>query len=233
MSTIKKLSMSSRRKQVTSALTGLVFLVLSASALAQATGRKCEEGSMKDEKAGPACLLSHESLGSLDADAVYWNLDKYPSVEAAQRDKAGSGSVITAFGSIWLFTVGPSASRPTNGEHVAQVGPISVDKNTSYDAEFLKSTFSPGMTAPIHVHSGPEAFYAVSGDSCLETPDGVQVGRGPGNSMTVRGGPPMLLMALGPEPRKGFALILHDPALPPTTLVHNWTPKGLCQAQMR
>lgn len=42
----------------------------------------------------------------------------------------------------------------------------------------------------------------------------------------------MLLMALGHELRKGFALILHDSSQPPTTLVHNWTPKGLCKAEM-
>jgi hypothetical protein len=78
------------------------------------------------------------------------------------------------------------------------------------------------------VHSGPEAFYAISGDTCLETPDGVQVGRGPGNSIVVRGGPPMLLQAIGKEWRRGFALILHDASLPPTTLHDDWTPRNLC-----
>jgi hypothetical protein len=233
MSTTMKPSTSSRFKKITAVFATLISLFLSAPALAQATSRQCKDGNIEDEQAGPACLLSHESLGRLNVDSVYWSLDKYPSVEAAQQDAIRGSSVVKAFGNIWLFTVGPVASRPLNGEHVAQVGPISIDKNTSYDAEFLKSTFSPAMTAPIHVHSGPEAFYAVSGDTCLETPDGVQVGRGAGNSMVVRGGPPMLLMALGHEPRKGFALILHDPSYPPTTLVHHWTPKGLCQAEMR
>jgi quercetin dioxygenase-like cupin family protein len=233
MSSARKISMFSRIQQVSAVVAALMSCLLSSPAFGQATSRQCESGSIGDEQAGPACLLSHESLGKLNVDSVYWSLDKYPDVAAAQRDKALNGSVVKAFGSVWLFTVGPLGTRSPNGEHVAQIGPIAVDKNTSYDAEFLKSTFSPGMTAPIHVHSGPEAFYAVSGDSCLETPDGVQVGRGPGNSMVVRGGPPMLLMALGPEPRKGFALILHDSSLKPTTLVHDWTPKGLCQAAMR
>ncbi|SEO06568.1 Cupin domain protein [Duganella sp. CF517] len=220
-------------KHALCALAALLLLAVSTSASAQATSRRCEDASINEEQPGPACLLAHESLGRLNVDAVYWSLDKYPSVEAARRDSVKGGSIVKAFGSVWLLTVGHSASRPVNGEHVAEVGPISLDKDTSYDAEFLKSTFAPGMTAPIHVHSGPEAFYAVSGDSCLETPDGVQIGRGAGNTMIVRGGPPMLLMALGPEPRKGFALILHDPALAPTTLVHHWTPKGLCKAAMR
>lgn len=83
------------------------------------------------------------------------------------------------------------------------------------------------------VHSGPEAFYAISGDTCLETPDGVQMGRGPGNSLIVRGGPPMLLMATGNDTRKGFALILHNPAHPATTLVQDWQPKCLCRPAER
>lgn len=84
------------------------------------------------------------------------------------------------------------------------------------------------MTAPVHVHSGPEAFYAISGGSCLETPDGVQVARGAGHSLMVRQGPPMLLVAIGQETRQGFALILHGDGSPPTTLTSAWTPKGLC-----
>ena len=215
-------------------LTAAAFLLAaSAAAAAQATSRPCDADASKEEQAGPACLLSHLAIGSIAGDAVYWSLDTYPTADAAMKDRGVNGSVIKAFGKTWLFTIGPLAARPKHGERVADVGPIPVTATTSYDAEFLKSTFSPGMTAPLHVHSGPEAFFAVSGDTCLETPDGVQWGRGPGNSMVVRGGPPMQLVAPGPEPRKGFALILHDAKLPPTTLVHHWTPKGLCQAEKR
>jgi len=223
------LSISLIFKRATAAAVAVALLGFISSAAAQATARHCSAAGAQDGQAGPACLLAHQTVGKLELDSVYWILDRYPSIEAAERNKVGNGSVVSAFGSAWLFTVGPLQA----GAHTAQVGPILIEKNTSYDAEFLKSTFSPGMTAPIHVHSGPEAFYAVSGDTCLETPDGVQVGRGAGNSMVVRGGPPMLLMALGKEPRKGFALILHGASLPPTTLVHDWTPKGLCQAEMR
>ena len=210
----------------------MVLMLASSSPLAQATSRPCNADGLDNGRPGPACLLAHAPLGKPGADSLYWSLYNYPTVEAA-RAESGNGSVVSAFGKIWLFTVGPIGTRPPNGQHIADVGPMSVDRGVSYDTEFLQSIFSPGMTAPVHVHSGPEAFYAVSGDTCLETPDGVQVGRGAGNSMTVRGGPPMLLMALGPEPRKGFALILHDASLPPTTLVHNWAPKGLCQAERR
>lgn len=71
-----------------------------------------------------------------------------------------------------------------------------------------------------------------SGDTCLETPDGIKIGRGPGNSLMIQGGPPMLLMAIGSVPRRGFALILHDANKPPTTLTQAWQPQGLCARQL-
>jgi hypothetical protein len=85
------------------------------------------------------------------------------------------------------------------------------------------------MTAPLHMHSGPEAFYALHGDTCLESPDGVQQAKGPGNWLVIRGGSPMLLMATGTVERQGFALILHDASLPATTMTDQWHPTGRCR----
>jgi hypothetical protein len=213
------------------ALAGLMVAAGTSSALAQATSRTCVAGA--DEHPGPACLMAHLPLGKLQGPSVYWQLYTYPDLASARREQPANGVVTAAFGQVWLFVVGPKGSVHAHGERVGEVGPIPVDSDAAYAAEFLKSTFSPGMDAPVHVHSGPEAFYAISGDTCLETPEGVQFGRGPGNSLVVRGGPPMLLMAPGPAPRKGFAMILHDSALAPTTLVKHWTPKGLCRMQPR
>ena len=74
-----------------------------------------------------------------------------------------------------------------------------------------------------------EAFYTLTGDTCLETSEGVQNARGPGNIVLVESGLPMLLMATGTEKRRGVVLILHDSTKPPTTLHPDWTPKGLCK----
>ena len=137
-----------------------------------------------------------------------------------------------SFGSIWLFTLARKAWRPKGGEHVSTVGPLPVAPAKRYAAEYLRSIFTPGTTAPLHVHSGPEAFFAVRGDTCLETPAGVQTARGPGTSLIIEAGPPMLLMAIGTVPRQGFALIFHDAARPPTTLTHAWHPQGLCARQL-
>jgi len=42
-------------------------------------------------------------------------------------------------------------------------------------------------------------------------------------------GLPMHLTATGKEQRRSLVLILHDASKPPTTMVHDWAPKGLCK----
>lgn len=203
------------------------LMLFATPALAQATARPCGA----EESVGPACLLAHQMLPALPAEPVYWHLDTFPSRDAAAKAATARGTVVEAFDAVWLFTIEGEGWRPKGGTHVADIGPLPVEPAPGHAAEYLRSVFTPGMTAPLHVHSGPEAFFAISGDTCLETPDGMRTGKGPGNSLFIRGGPPMLLMAIGKEPRKGFALILHDMARPPTTLTQAWQPRGLCAAE--
>jgi quercetin dioxygenase-like cupin family protein len=197
------------------------------AARAQATSRTC--AGQAGETPGPACLAAHQDLGALPPGPLYWNIYTFADVQAAESAKTPTGAVIQAFGRVWLFDVGGKGHDLAGGRHLANVGPLPIETpQGDFNAEYLKSTFAPGASAPVHVHSGPEAFYAISGASCLETPDGVQVARGVGHSLMVQRGPPMLLMAIGQETRQGFALILHGQGSPPTTLTSAWTPKGLC-----
>lgn len=71
--------------------------------------------------------------------------------------------VVQAFGQVWLFDVGAKGLRIESGRHLADVGPLPIEAaRGDFSAEYLISTCVPGMTAPVHVHSGPEAFYAIS-----------------------------------------------------------------------
>ena len=216
-------------KPLTAILGAFALLALMPlAAHAQATSRLCS--GQAGETPGPACLVAHQDLGVLPPGPLFWKIYTFADVPAAERAKPPHGAIVQAFGQVWLFDLGPKATRELEGgRHLADVGPLPVEAAPgAFSAEYLKSTFTPGMTAPVHVHSGPEAFYAIGGGSCLETPDGVEVARGPGHSLMVRRGPPMLLAAIGETTRQGFALILHNEGSPPTTLVSDWTPKGLC-----
>ncbi|MBN8816611.1 MAG: hypothetical protein J0J06_14335 [Sphingomonas sp.] len=193
----------------------------------QATTRSCAT----TEDAGPACLLARKELPALPTGQLFWHLETFKTRGAAELAASPTSTVVEAFGSVWLFTIERAEWRSKGGRPVTVIGPLPIEPASTYSAEYLRSVFQPGTTAPLHVHSGPEAFFAVDGDTCLETPEGVRIGRGPGNKLLIKGGPPMLLMAIGTVPRRGFALILHDANRPPTTLTQSWRPTGLCERQ--
>jgi quercetin dioxygenase-like cupin family protein len=162
---------------------------------------------------------------------VFWHLDAYPTRAAAQADKGPQGTVFESFGKVWLMTVEDEKWRPAHGNRIAEIGPLSIGAGEKYTARFMEAVFTPGMTAPAHIHSGPEAWYSLSGETCLETSDGrMQIGRAGGPPVIVPMGMSMYLTATGTEVRRSIVLILHQSSQPPTTMIHDWTPKGLCKS---
>jgi hypothetical protein len=109
--------------------------------------------------------------------------------------------------------------------------PLAEDqKYTEYTAQYMEAIFPPGRDTSVHRHAGPEAWYTVAGEVCLETPEGKSVGRaGEKGSVIVRGGLPMRLSVTGTELRRSLVLILHDSSQLHTILASDWTPKGLCK----
>lgn len=194
------------------------------------TSKPCRPGNAMSSP-GPACLLAHQELGALPDEPVYWHIDAYPNENEARSAATKAGTVVSDFGKVWLFTVAGKDWRPNGGIHVDTIGPLPVSRAAAFSAEYVHSFFNPGMSAPIHKHSGPEAFYALDGDTCLEMPGGLQTGTGPGNHLVMPADDPMLLMAVGKVPRRAFALVLHDSTLPATTRVTGWQPAGLCEAK--
>ena len=77
------------------------------------------------------------------------------------------------------------------------------------------------------MHSGPEVFYTETGETCLETPSGMQVSR-QGHDVIVPEGDPMELVATGSNARRGLVLVLHSSLKPHTTVVTDWHSSGLC-----
>jgi len=176
-------------------------------------------------------VAARQRLGALPQGApLFWELDAFPTQAAAEAAKGPLGTVAEAFGRTWLFTIAPAEWRAAPGaEHVATVGPLPVGRMASeYTAVYLATTFRPGQSSFVHDHSGPEAWFILSGEQCLETPDGPLWGRA-GQGVTVRGDLPMVVQATGQEIRRTFALILHDAAKPSSSRVEHWTPRGLCR----
>jgi hypothetical protein len=174
-------------------------------------------------------ILVDQPVGRIEEAQVFWHLDVYPSRPEAEKAKGPRGTVVESLGKVWLLTIEKQGWRPTiKGERIAEIGPLPVITGEAYSAVFMEAILNPGMTSAIHTHSGPEAWYTVAGETCLETPSGKLVGSAGGAPVIVPGGPPMLLTATGSAQRRALTLILHESSKAPTTVVHDWTPKGLC-----
>jgi quercetin dioxygenase-like cupin family protein len=175
-------------------------------------------------------ILVDQPIGPLTVSQVFWHIDTYPTQEDANAAKGTRGAVVTSLGKTWLLTIEAGAWQPpTGGKHVATIGPLPTSPADSYTATYMEAVFTPGMKSSIHDHPGPEVFYTITGETCLETPEGMSLGRLSNSPVIVPGGLPMQLTATGEEKRHGLTLILHDASMPSGHPVHNWTPKGLCK----
>lgn len=174
-------------------------------------------------------VLADTPVGRLAKPQVYWYLYAFPTRSAAERARGQTGTVLESLGRIWLLTVEKKGWHPSGkGERVAEIGPLPVVLGTEYSALYAEAIFTPGMKSHVHIHPGPEAWFTVAGESCLETPKGKLVGRVGGPPVIVPGGTPMQLTATGTQQRRALVLLLHDSSKAPTMDFHDWAPKGLC-----
>jgi quercetin dioxygenase-like cupin family protein len=190
-------------------------------------GGICRPVSERTQEIG-CWILANDPIGELPGTETFWHLDIFPTRDAAEASRTKQSTVLEALGKIWLLTIEDASWHASTGEHVTTIGPLPITPGV-FAAQYMEAIFNPGMTAPEHTHSGPEAWYTLAGETCLETPSGKQIGRAGGPPVIVPGGPPMHLTATGTEVRRALVLILHDANKPPTTPHHEWTPKGLCK----
>lgn len=172
-------------------------------------------------------IIATEAIGRLDDGPVFWHLTTF----ATRADAASArGTQVESFGKVWLLTIAEAGWRASGGSHIAEIGPLPVTSGRAYAARYMEAVFRPGMKSRIHRHPGPEAWYTLTGEMCLETPNGSMVGRAGGQPVIVPGGPPMELAATGTGVRRSLALVLHDSSQPASTPASDWTPKGLCKS---
>ncbi len=175
-------------------------------------------------------VVADREIGELKNAQAFWHLDTFPTHQAAEAAKGPHGAVVEAYGKTWLLTIEDQADwRVAGGSHVSNIGPLPVVAGAKYSVRYLDAVFQPGMTAAEHRHSGPEAWYTLEGETCLETPEGAQIGRAGGAPVIVPGGLPMHLTATGTTLRRSLVLILYETGKPVTIAAHDWKPKGLCR----
>ena len=160
---------------------------------------------------------------------IFWHLDTFPTRTEADAAKAPRSVVVETFGKVWLFTLAEADWRPARGSRVAVIGPLEVRPGARYTASYMRAETSPGFRTDVHQHPGPEAVFTLSGEVCVETPDGKFVGRVGGEPLLINRDIPMQLTSIGSEVRRSIVLILHDAGLPwRLSITRPWSPKGLC-----
>jgi quercetin dioxygenase-like cupin family protein len=73
----------------------------------------------------------------------------------------------------------------------------------------MSAYFLPGQYSVIHTHPGPEAWWVLEGEQCLETTR-TTIRAVAGEGAIVAEGDTMRMVGTGAGPRKALVLILHD-----------------------
>lgn len=108
----------------------------------------------------------------------------------------------------------------------AQVGPLELLPARTYDAAIAYAVLRPGDRSSVHTHAGPEAWYVIAGEQCLETQDGTKKASA-GQTMSVRHSVPMELSITGASVRRSLTLVIHD-SMQGFGANSDWKPSGAC-----
>lgn len=218
-----------RAAAVASGVIGVAVIGLAAPARAFAqTGGACIPVNERTTEYG--CFVHAEQhLQKLPDGPVYWHIDRFADRSSAQAAKSANGTVVEILGTVWLFTIAGESWRSSAGEHIADVGPLTLPRASSLMATYMEGNFKPGMQSTIHRHPGTEAWFVLTGAQCLETPHGEQLGRPGAPPVIVPPGEPMLLTGIGKEQGHWLVLILMDATMPRGLPADDWTPKHTCE----
>jgi quercetin dioxygenase-like cupin family protein len=222
------------RRFVAPVLGATVLVVGADIVLAQLPGTKIPGGCdvpVTQRTSDTGCYLTATlPLPQLPSAPVYWHLYSYPSRAAADVVGQRPASIIVeSLGTTWLFAIGDAEWQASAGQRVARIGPLPVLPARRHTARFMEAVFPPGqgLQTAVHHHSGPEAWYVVSGAQCLRTPGSTKVLR-KGEGGFVEAGPPMMLTGIGPDTRRSLVLVLHDSEQPWMTVTTDWRPTVSC-----
>lgn len=173
----------------------------------------------------PGCYKTGEMALQDVADTIYWHIYAFPTEAAAivEARKHRHATTTQMHGQAWLYVLDSPSAVISEGVKKAVIGPLRVP-SVDPIAHFAAAIFPPGMRTRIHAHPGPEAFYVVDGEQCMETPTEKQLLRR-GETYVVKSG---AHLQAAPKGRRNLVLILAPKAMPTITLRSDWKPTGFC-----
>jgi quercetin dioxygenase-like cupin family protein len=158
--------------------------------------------------------LVEKKVTELPAGDLFWRLDNFDTMEAAQAAAGPLGLVAEYDGKIWLFTLGAAGGTSTNGKTVAEIGPIPRINAAEYLLRINEAGGPKGSVTPVHTHPGSEAFYVIAGELSQKTSHGV-ARVAAGQSMVGHGADtPMQVSNSGSGDLRELALFVVDASKP-------------------
>ena len=123
--------------------------------------------------------LAEKKVAELPAGPLFWRVESFATLAAAQAAAGPMGLVAESGGKVWLFTLGPAGGSSAGGAKVLEVGPITPVATTQYLLRVNEASGPPGSITPVHHHPGAEAAYVLAGEQTFRTPHGVmRIGAG-------------------------------------------------------
>jgi quercetin dioxygenase-like cupin family protein len=167
--------------------------------------------------------------GSLDLkkapSELYWHIYQYDTLADAESEAARHmwASVTQIHARIWLYLLGRADEKVQTGAEKAVIGPLKIPAG-AVTAHLSKAIFPPGMQTRVHSHPGPEAFYVVEGEQCMETPTDKKIIPA-GGTYIVPDGPHL---QAAPHGRRNLVLIVAPKDQPFVIPGSSWKPTGFC-----
>ncbi|WBH15908.1 cupin domain-containing protein [Sphingomonas radiodurans] len=172
------------------------------------------------------CYLSAELPIDAAPARLYWHIYRFPDAASAKAAAVRQrwATIVSAHRQTWLYVMTSEATPPIADGRRGVAGPFAVAAGKPIVARFMQSVFPPGMKTRVHRHSGPEAFYVVHGQQCMETPTERRMIEA-GNTYVVAAGPHL---QAAPRGRRNLVLILAPAGAPWMALDESWQPSAFC-----
>ena len=134
-----------------------------------------------------------------------------------------------AGGKVWLLTLAAKGGPSKGGTLVPETEVLPpIPPGPSYEVVVEEADLGSEANVMTHKHSGPETWYLLSREQCLELPERAVRPR-VGETMSAAAETPMKFNIVSPGKPDALFLIVHDASKPFNTFVLDWQPKGLCQ----
>lgn len=172
----------------------------------------------------PCAMIGTKTFRSLPSGDLTWRVETFADLNVARRAETPFSVVAEARGKVWLLIIGPKGTRTPGATFVTEVGPLPIPPAPKYEMIVLDGDLPGKSNVLVHTHSGPEAWYVLSGKQCLDLP-GRAIRAVAGQGMFAPAETPMRLNI--EAQRDAFFMVVHDSAKPWNTL-SDWKPDNRC-----